>query len=87
MFNSITQENDLTLEGAAPASKRVCLFHQGDIYNERKLEREALFKATIDTKQNIPTQIWYDSLRDTDDGRFSQVAVQEECYRIKSSHI
>lgn len=62
---------------------RVCIIHQGDIYNERKLEREALRRATFDAKADIPTQAWYDSLRETDDGRFSLAAVNDETQKLK----
>jgi len=51
--------------------KRTSIINQGDIYNQRNIEKEAIRAATFDTKQSIPTQIWYDSLRETDDGRFS----------------
>jgi hypothetical protein len=38
------------------------------------MEREAMRLSQMDLRQNIPTQIWYDQLRESDDGRFSQQA-------------
>jgi hypothetical protein len=34
-------------------------------------EREAINSAIADDQRMIPQQLWYDSLRETDDGRFS----------------
>ena len=45
----------------------------GDAYNKRKIEREALCLALNEEKGHIPLQGWYDSLRETDDGRFSKI--------------
>ena len=61
--------------------------NQGDIYNEKKLEREVLKEATFDRVRNIPPQVWYDQLRGSDDGRYSQISVTKENIRIKSSDI
>lgn len=52
--------------------KRTSIQDQGQISNYRKMQREAMRLATQDIKQNIPPQIWYDSLRETDDGRYSE---------------
>ena len=38
-------------------------------------ERESLMNATLDDRVQLPVQIWYDSLRETDDGRFSTCEV------------
>lgn len=66
---------DYSLTRAAIANQgRVSIMHIGDAYNKRKIEREALSKAMADYKGVIPMQMWYDSLRSTDDGRFSQVS-------------
>ena len=40
--------------------KRPSIMDQGEIYNQRRLEREALRMATSDINQNIKPQIWYD---------------------------
>mmetsp|Transcript_23578 Transcript_23578/g.36270 ORF Transcript_23578/g.36270 Transcript_23578/m.36270 type:complete len:147 (+) Transcript_23578:810-1250(+) len=54
-------------------AQRTSIINQGEIFNQRNLEKEAIRAATFDAKQSIPTQIWYDSLRETDDGRFSAI--------------
>jgi len=41
----------------------------------RKVEKMAIQSATFDQANILPTQLWYDSLRETDDGRFSQTQV------------
>jgi hypothetical protein len=41
------------------------------------MEKDAIRIATMDEKESIPLQIWYDSLRETDDGRFSSIEVLE----------
>ena len=63
-------EHNKTREAIAKQG-RVSIMHMGDAYNKRKIEREALSKAMADYKGIIPQQMWYDSLRGTDDGRFS----------------
>jgi hypothetical protein len=40
-------------------------------------ERVAIKNAIIDKSCVIPTQIWYDSLRETDDGRFSSSVIEQ----------
>ena len=35
--------------------------------------KEAIRMANFDNQRRIPDQIWYDSLRQTDDGRHAQV--------------
>lgn len=54
---------------------RTSIMHMGDAYNKRKIEREALRQAVEDYHGSVPLQYWYDSLRETDDGRFSRVDV------------
>ena len=39
------------------------------------MQREALMSAVFDSNRTIPVQVWYDSLRETDDGRFSSSVV------------
>ena len=34
------------------------------------VEREALKNANFDNAGAVPAQVWYDQLRETDDGRF-----------------
>ena len=57
-------------------STRTSIMHFGEAYNKRKIEREALRQAVEDYHGSVPLQFWYDSLRDTDDGRFSKVDMQ-----------
>ena len=56
--------------------KRTSIANQGVVSNYRKLQREAMRLAKSDVN-NIPDQIWYDSLRETDDGRFSETGIFE----------
>lgn len=51
---------------------RSSILNAGDIYNQKKIEREAMMVALQD-ENLMPQQLWYDSLRETDDGRFSSV--------------
>jgi hypothetical protein len=44
------------------------------VSNYRKLQREAMRLANADIN-NVPPQVWYDSLRETDDGRFSEIGI------------
>lgn len=44
----------------------------GDAYNKRKIEREALSHALNEARGSVSPQGWYDSLRGTDDGRYSR---------------
>lgn len=55
---------------------RTSIMHMGDAYNKRKIEREALRVAVEDYHGSVPLQFWYDSLRETDDGRFSNIDMQ-----------
>jgi hypothetical protein len=49
------------------------------------MQREAMARATRDLN-SVPTQIWYDTLRETDDGRFSDtVILQNDLDRVKQS--
>jgi hypothetical protein len=50
--------------------KRASILKAGDVYNQKKIEREAM-RIAIQDENNMPQQLWYDSLRETDDGRFS----------------
>ena len=49
---------------------RRCILDQGDIHNQKMVEREALVAANFDNGGAVPEQVWYDQLRETDDGRF-----------------
>ena len=51
-------------------NERQSLINQGDIYNQRRNEKEAVRLANFDAQRVIPDQIWYDSLRKSDDGSF-----------------
>ena len=51
-----------------PDSKRKSIIHQAEIYRKRKIEKEALRVATFNDQKIIPQQMWYDSLRETDNG-------------------
>lgn len=51
--------------------KRVSVMNQGEIYNQLKQQREMLSKAIQDYHGSVPQQMWYDHLRQTDDGRFN----------------
>lgn len=58
---------------------RTLIIDQGDIYNQRRLKKEVLSSSMYDQNDNnIPTQVWYDSLRDTDDGRFVNLITERE---------
>lgn len=57
---------------------RTCMLRQGDIYNQRRQEQQALCHALADHHGTVPPQLWYDSLRETDDGRFSQHLLQDK---------
>ena len=52
---------------------RQSIIHQGEISNMRKNKRHAAHLATYYLKHNLPDQIWYDSLRPSDDGSYSKV--------------
>jgi hypothetical protein len=59
-------------------SKRASIINQADVYSQRQVLREALKLTVADDKQGgTNDQIWYDSLRETDDGRFSQTKIFE----------
>ena len=45
--------------------------NQGQIYNQRKQQRELLSLAMQDYNGTLPSTLWYDQLRQTDDGRFN----------------
>jgi hypothetical protein len=71
-FSSTGQTNSMptigTMTGSVISNTRTSIIDQGQVYNKRKIQREAMRVATHVT---IPDQIWYDSLRGSDDGRFS----------------
>ena len=47
--------------------------NKSDIFNEKKQEREILrYTQQADFSEICDQQVWYDSLRETDDGRYSQ---------------
>lgn len=52
---------------------RKSIIHQGEAHVQKMNERRILELATFDNRDRLPTQIWYDQLRDTDDGSFSRV--------------
>lgn len=57
-------------------AKRPSIINQADVYSQRQVMREALKLTVADDKQGgINDQVWYDSLRETDDGRFSQTQI------------
>lgn len=57
-------------------AKRSSIINQADVYSQRQVMREALKLTVADDKQGgINDQVWYDSLRETDDGRFSQTQI------------
>lgn len=60
--------------------KRTLLIDQGDIFAYRQLQREILKNSSNDTEEKrISTQVWYDSLRGTDDGNYVKI-VEEDDY-------
>lgn len=65
----------MTMQGTVRPN-RTSIMHMGDAYNKRKIEREALRQAIQDYHGSVPLQYWYDSLRETDDGRFSNIDMQ-----------
>jgi hypothetical protein len=56
---------------------RSSIINQGDVYNERITKREALKIAGMDNRRVVPVQGWYDSLRETDDGRYTSITKTE----------
>lgn len=40
------------------------------------VEREALMSANFDNGGAIPAQVWYDQLRESDDGRFCHKSIE-----------
>lgn len=58
--------------------QRQSIIHQGDVYIQRKNQKEALRLADFDSKQMMPQQIWYDQLRGSDDGSFSKTAITNQ---------
>ena len=52
---------------------RQSIINQGDVFIQKRNQKEALRLASFDTKRSIPEQIWYDSLRGSDDGSFTRV--------------
>ena len=49
------------------------IINQGDAYIHRRNAKEALRFANMDTHKSLPDQIWYDSLRESDNGSYSKV--------------
>ena len=47
------------------------IIYQGDIFNQRRQMFEALRRANFDNNTTVNEQIWYDSLRGSDDGMYS----------------
>jgi hypothetical protein len=50
------------------------------------VEREALKNANIDNVGVIPPQIWYDQLRESDDGRFMHQNGEYQRKRIRNTN-
>ena len=84
MDSANRKKKEFTIEKAKPKKKlevetgytpvedkRTFIMDQGDIKNLQYQELEAVSKANFDNKGPVSTQIWYDQLRGTDDGRFS----------------
>lgn len=66
----------LTCGSYSHIAKRSSIINQAEVFTQRQVMREALKMAVVDDKQGgFNDQIWYDSLRETDDGRFSQTNV------------
>jgi hypothetical protein len=56
-------------------TQRSSIIYQAEVFSQRQVMREALRIAITDDKLGVNNQIWYDSLRETDDGRFSQTNI------------
>jgi len=60
-----------TLGILAQMNDRASIINQADVQNQLLGERQLLQAAQMDEQPRIPDQIWYDHLRQTDDGRYS----------------
>ena len=69
--------NQATLSARCEHFSRSSVINNGESHNQHMQERVAIKNAIIDNSCVIPTQIWYDSLRETDDGRFSSSIIEQ----------
>lgn len=53
-------------------NEHTSIINSGDAYIHRRNAKEALRLANMDATSPLPQQIWYDSLRETDDGSYSK---------------
>ena len=54
--------------------ERSSIINQGEMFIQRRNMKEAIMRSQFDTQKQIPTQIWYDQLRESDDGTFSNLS-------------
>ena len=66
----MSDEDQDTVDDVEIVPQRTSILNQADIRNQRMIEREAMRISVQDQRANISPQIWYDSLRDGDDGRY-----------------
>ena len=65
--------NPIAQKSFAQISKRQSLITQNDVYIQWRNEIEALRLANRDRIGRISEQVWYDSLRESDNGMWSSV--------------
>lgn len=75
-INNLTKINNSreTLLLLNQMGQRKSIIHQGDAHVQKMNERKLLQLATFDNHDRILTQVWYDQLREHDDGSFSKVS-------------
>ena len=61
------KNSDMAESLASQLSQRSSIINQGEIYNVKKQIREMTRMSTID-KRPMPSQLWYNSLRNSDNG-------------------
>jgi len=66
------EESQDALKFLKQLTLRQSIINKGDIINRIKQQREVLRLASFDDQPIIPTQVWYDTLRELDDGSFSK---------------
>ena len=85
MQRAAVLHNIMTLRSSKPSAalieqlgQRQSIIHSGDLYNSKKQVVEMTSKAAFDNSKSIPPQLWYDSLRQSDDGFFSRHNIASE---------
>lgn len=52
------------------------VINSGDINIQKINQRKVLNAANFDNQPSIPQRIWYDQLRDSDNGTYSKTSIQ-----------